>query len=343
MNGIVLGVVITLVAGVLNGSFAAPTKYTTKWKWENIWAVWAVFALFLTIWPTALATVPDLFSLYGLAGTGPLLLVIAFGLGNGAAQIFFGLGVAAIGLSLGFAIAIGISTAIGSLGPLVLQHPEMVFTAKGLTILAGVAVILVGIAVCAVAGKAKEKAMSVGVPASGDAPAKPIIKGLMLSVIAGVLSPTTNFAVAFGGPLLKQAAEHGASEAFRANILWPPFLTATLIPYMIYCALLWKKNNSFRFFSLEGTSHYYGLGAVMGLLWTSSLVMFGAVTTYMGTLGPVLGWPLFMSVIIITSNVWGFATGEWKQAGGKPVKIMLSGIGFLILGFCTLAYASSLS
>jgi L-rhamnose-H+ transport protein len=342
MNTIVLGVVITLVAGVLNGSFAAPTKYVTKWKWENIWAVWAVFALFITIWPTAFLTVPDLFSLYGLAGTGPLLLVIAFGLGNGVAQIFFGLGVAAIGLSLGFAIAIGISTALGSLGPLVLQHPELLSTPKGLTILAGVAVIIAGIAVCAVAGKAKEKAMSAGAPA-GDAAAKPILKGLMLSVIAGVLSPTTNFAVAFGGPLLKQAADHGASAAFQANVLWPPFLTATLIPYMTYCVLLWKKNNSFRFFSLEGTGHYYGLGAVMGLLWTSSLVMFGAVTTYMGTLGPVLGWPLFMSVIIITSNVWGFATGEWKQAGGKPVKIMLSGIGFLILGFCTLAYASSLS
>ena len=78
----------------------------------------------------------------------------------------------------------------------------------------------------------------------------------------------------------------------------------------------------------------------MGLLWTSSLVMFGAVTIYMGTLGTVLGWPLFMSVIIITSNVWGFATGEWKQAGSKPVRIMLGGIAFLILGFCTLAYSS---
>ena len=337
MNGVILGVVITLVAGVLNGSFAAPTKYVTKWRWENIWALWAVVALFVTIWPTAFVTVPDLLSLYGLAGWGPLLLVIGFGLGNGVAQVFFGLGVAAIGLSLGFAIAIGISTALGSLGPLVLQHPELVFTPKGLTILGGVALVLVGIAICAVAGKAKEKAISGGSPGDGS---RPIMKGLMLSVIAGILSPTTNFAVAFGGPLLKQAADHGASEAFQANVIWPPFLTATLIPYMIYCVHLWKKNNSFRFFMLEGTGHYYGLGAIMGLLWTSSLVMFGAVTTYMGTLGTVLGWPLFMSVIIITSNVWGFATGEWKQAGSKPVRIMLGGIGFLILGFCTLAYAS---
>jgi hypothetical protein len=47
-----------------------------------------------------------------------------------------------------------------------------------------------------------------------------------------------------------------------------------------------------------------------------------------------------MSIIIITSNVWGFATGEWKGAGSKPVAFMLAGIVFLILGFVTLAIAS---
>ena len=340
MNGVVLGVVITLVAGVLNGSFAAPTKYVTKWKWENIWGLWAVIAFFVTIWPTAWLTVPDLFSLYGLVGWGPLLLVIAFGLGNGVAQIFFGLGVAAIGLSLGFAIAIGISTAIGSLGPLVIQHPELVFTPKGLTILAGVALILAGISVCAVAGKAKDKAMNAGGHSAG---AKPIFKGLLLSVMAGLLSPTTNFALAFGGPLLKQAAARGVSEAFVANTVWPLLLTATMVPYLAYCLLLWRKNDSFRLFRAAGTGHYFGYAAIMGLLWTSSLVMYGAAATYMSPLGPVLGWPLFMSVIIITSNAWGFATGEWKQAGSKPVKIMLGGLAFLILGFCTLAYATSLT
>jgi L-rhamnose-H+ transport protein len=57
-------------------------------------------------------------------------------------------------------------------------------------------------------------------------------------------------------------------------------------------------------------------------------------------MGPILGWPLFMSIIIISSNVWGFMTGEWKGVSRRPLTLMLVGISFLILGFCTLAVAA---
>jgi hypothetical protein len=49
-----------------------------------------------------------------------------------------------------------------------------------------------------------------------------------------------------------------------------------------------------------------------------------------------------MSLIFITSNVWGVATGEWKGADSKALTTMFGGILFLILGFVTLALASRL-
>ena len=49
-----------------------------------------------------------------------------------------------------------------------------------------------------------------------------------------------------------------------------------------------------------------------------------------------------MSSIIITSNIWGFATGEWRGTTSKPRTIVLSGIFMLILGFVALAFATSL-
>ena len=49
-----------------------------------------------------------------------------------------------------------------------------------------------------------------------------------------------------------------------------------------------------------------------------------------------------MSSIIITSNVWGFVTGEWKAAGTKALTTMLGGILFLILGFVALAISGTL-
>ena len=46
------------------------------------------------------------------------------------------------------------------------------------------------------------------------------------------------------------------------------------------------------------TGIYWLFGLVMGGLWFSSLVVYGAAATRMADLGPVLGWPLFMSASI---------------------------------------------
>jgi L-rhamnose-H+ transport protein len=82
---------------------------------------------------------------------------------------------------------------------------------------------------------------------------------------------------------------------------------------------------------------------MMGVLWFGSTLIYGAATAELAGLGPILGWPLFMSSIIITSNVWGFVTGEWKTAGKKALTTMLTGILFLILGFVALALSGRLA
>jgi hypothetical protein len=46
-----------------------------------------------------------------------------------------------------------------------------------------------------------------------------------------------------------------------------------------------------------------------------------------------------MSAIIITSNVWGFVTGEWRRVRRATVMTVSVGMLLLILGFCTLAWS----
>jgi L-rhamnose-H+ transport protein len=46
----------------------------------------------------------------------------------------------------------------------------------------------------------------------------------------------------------------------------------------------------------------------------------------LGPLGPVVGWPIYMSGIILTSSFWGWTTGEWRDSKGRPVNFMLAGI-----------------
>src|SRR5437763_680977 len=118
---------LALAAGILNGSFATPTRFMNRWKWENVWALWAVLAMFVLPWALALITVPHLAAVYHPTEVHhALILVVVFGAGYGIAAICFGLGVDAIGIALNFAIALGTATAVGAAIPLVLLHPEMV-------------------------------------------------------------------------------------------------------------------------------------------------------------------------------------------------------------------------
>jgi len=93
---------------------------------------------------------------------------------------------------------------------------------------------------------------------------------------------------------------------------------------------------------VRGTALNWLLEAAMRLLWFGSTVIYGGVSARLSSMGPILGWPRFMSAIILASNTWGFATGEWKGAGGKALTIMLLGILLLSRGFITLALASRL-
>src|SRR5438105_5826847 len=94
---------LALGAGILNGSFATPTRFMDRWRWENVWALWAVFGMFVLPWAIAFATVPHLLVSYQTpALRHALLLVIVFAAGYGIAAIGFGLGVDALGIALNF-------------------------------------------------------------------------------------------------------------------------------------------------------------------------------------------------------------------------------------------------
>ena len=345
MSNVSLAVGLALLAGILNGSFAAPMKYAKYWKWENIWSVWAVVGMFMFPWFMVYVTVPHMVAFYQQVGTQQILLLVGFGVGFGLAQIFFGLGIAALGIALNFAIAIGLSTALGSLVPLVALHSEMIFTAKGMVIILGVTLMLVGIVFCAVAGRHKEKATQSSAQEQQEGATKKMSfkAGLFICILAGVGSPLINFGLAFGAPLISRAAQLGVSPRSQTNVIWAPLVTAALVPYLIYCAYLWKKNKTAGLFFRPETALNWVLGAMMGVLWFGSTLIYGAATAQLAGLGPVLGWPLFMSSIIITSNVWGFLTGEWKTAGRKTLTTMLAGILFLILGFVALALSGRLA
>jgi hypothetical protein len=73
-----------LIAGVTQGAFVLPMKYTRAWKWEHLWFWYSVIALFLLPLVVALWTVPHLATVYARAGNAPIVLAALFGLGWGS-------------------------------------------------------------------------------------------------------------------------------------------------------------------------------------------------------------------------------------------------------------------
>jgi len=225
---------LALGAGVLNGSFATPTRFMTRWKWENVWALWALFGMFILPWTVAFITVPHLLATYQTAEVrNALLLVVAFGAGYGIAAICFGLGVEAIGIALNFAIALGTATAVGSAIPLIWFHSASVFTRQGFVIEAGIGLVILGIVLCGIAGRSKERDQAKQLSQTKRAGSSKFAKGLALALVAGAGSAFQNFGLAFGVPLLRRAAQLGTAEAYQSIVIWAPLLTATLVAYLV--------------------------------------------------------------------------------------------------------------
>src|SRR6266705_3362529 len=324
MHDATAGLVLLVIAGVMNASFTLPMKFTKKWAWENTWTVWTVFGLLIFPPLAAYLTTPNLGSVYSRAGVQSVILVAACGLAWGIAQVLFGLAVNAIGIALGFAIVLGLSAALGSLIPLIRLHPGKIFTPAGLTTIAGLMLVIVGVSVCAIAGRKRERALGTVKEHKMSFSA-----GLACAILSGVCAAAMNFGVAFGGVLSRAAEAEGTNAAWSINAVWLPLMVAGAIPSLFYCPYLMRKNKTSTNFSVPGTGSYWFLAALMAFLWFASTIMYGVASRKLGELGAVLGWPLFMSLIVITASVLGIATGEWKNTGTSPLRIQMAGAAML--------------
>lgn len=331
-----VGFLILLVASVMNASFTLPMKFTRNWNWENTWLVWTLFALVIFPPLAAFTTIPHLAQLYGEVAAGLVAAVAIFGAGWGIAQVLFGLAVDSIGIALTFSIVLGISAAVGSVIPLIRLHPEKVFTTGGLITFAGVALVIVGVAICAVAGRRREAAMA----AIGGRAQVNMSRGLAFAILCGFGAALVNFGLAFGGPLLEGAKRHGAAELWAGNAVWLPLMLAGSIPNFAYCIYLLNKNKTADRYRRPGTASYWFLAAIMAFFWFASTALYGIATGKLGSWGTILGWPLFMSLIVITASLLGIITGEWKGSGKQPLRIQVGGVAVLVLAVFVLATAS---
>ena len=248
-----------------------------------------------------------------------------------------------VGLSVGTAIMLGLSNTLGALLPLIIYQPEQIKTQAGMVIIAGIAVMLVGIVLFAVASLRRDKRKQ---RSSEGAPSNLYVRGVIILIIAGICSAMFNLALVAGSPLETLAEAKGASGIHVSNATWVLSLSAGGTVTLIYCIYLALRRKTFSLFIRPGSDAFpsknYILSIIMGLMWFGGVTLYGMGVTKLGILGASIGWPLIQSVAIISGSVSGIVTGEWKGADKGAVIIMISGMIILFLGMGIVSWAGTL-
>ncbi|MFB3903587.1 MAG: L-rhamnose/proton symporter RhaT [Acidobacteriota bacterium] len=325
-----VGVAAAVVSGILNGSFASPMKRITDWEWENTWLIYALTALVVLPWLIVWMTVPGFGSIWYEVPRGALLRTLLFGAGWGIGSLTFGLGLHMLGLSLGFTIMMGITAVAGSLVPMLVQDPQDLLKLGGIVILVAMVVCVIGVTFCGTAAAIRESDEK-----SSKRDQKQVSYKLALSVciISGILSSMLNFAFTFGVPIATVAKSRlpaPGSDFLASNTVWLVALAGGFVPFFLYCLFLLLSKGSWRNFGRSGTGVNWLWAALMGVIWIGCITLYGASAALMGGLGTTVGWLILMSVTVVTANIWGLATGEWKGAPSKARQRMLRGVVLLI-------------
>ena len=328
------GLSVTLVAGVITGSVLVPMKIIKNWPWENIWLLFSICAYAVAPWAVGFATVPNLLTVYGMVSRATLAMTLALGLGWGVAVVLFGLAVDMAGLAISTALLSGSSIAFGSLGAFVLVGGVPLGSAAGLRLIAADAVLILGVLLCAQAGRVREVVT--------DAVGSRARRGVVISLIAGVLSTLFNVVLVYGAPLRRQAVLAGADPGLATNAIWCLAVTAGAIPSIIWSAYLLSRNRgagrSWRNYSGKGAWKNALLCVGMGAAWIVGTVLYGIATVRMGKLGVALAWPIYMSATILAGLAWGLIFGEWRSARPTARRLLWAGVGVQLLGISLLSF-----
>src|SRR5260370_12594282 len=121
---LLVGFLLVLWAGLLQGTFILPMTFVRKWSWEHTWATFSLLGMVVFNWIIPLLFVPNIFAVYAASPPRDLFILALFGLGWGIGAVLFGLGMARLGMALGYPIIMGLIASLPGLIPLLLFFPQ---------------------------------------------------------------------------------------------------------------------------------------------------------------------------------------------------------------------------
>jgi L-rhamnose-H+ transport protein len=329
-----LGLFLIVLAGCLQGLFVLPLTFTRRWQWEHSWAAFSLFGMLLFNWLIALALLPHAFAAYRNVPMSELLTVLAFGAGWGLGAILFGLGMAKLGMALGYPVIMGLIASLGALVPLLLRNPAELATLKGAVLLIGMVIVVAGIILCAKASALKGSTATAAAAAGAG--------GLLIAVAAGVLSCLPNVGMNYAQGLVRAAEAAGTPEAMAGNVVWALLFTAGFLMNAAYCVGLMVRRGNVRDLWRNEPGRNAAWCALTAILWIGSFYLYGWGAARLGDWGGIVGWPFFICLAIGVGNLAGLWRGEWSGAP-KAARVKLNlGLALLVLAVVVIAFSSLL-
>lgn len=349
--------------GAMSAAFCyVPQKSAKRWSWQSFWLTQAAFCWFILPIFGAFLTVPDYWSVVQSVPTSVLVRTFLLGAAYGIGGTAFGVAIRYVGFSVTYAMAIGISMVFGT-GYTIAKGDTSVadatvnisaFLAKpgSLWVVSGMAIGLVGISFCGVAGRRKEGDHA---PSGSEKKSAGIAGlGILLCVAAGLLSAVYGMSLAEGAPLAKAAADKAAGQfllgidaaTFSSNAIYPFSNAGAFFTTALYCLYLHRKHRTLgEVVNLpEGgerasLSVNWGMAILTGCLWYGQFFFYGFGHYYISM---VKGfdqacWAIHMIMLILLGTMAGVIFKEWKGCRRKTYQALAISIALLILGTTVLA------
>ncbi len=334
---ILIGLIIIAVGAFCQSSCYVPINKIKDWSWESYWIVQGVFAWLVFPLLGALLAVPEGRSLGELlTASDPfnVWMTILFGALWGVGGLTFGLSMRYLGVALGQSIALGTCAGLGTImGPVLLNifFPELdALSSLTFSVILGVVVTLIGIAIIGVAGSMKSASLT---EEEKRAAVKDFNfpKGLAIALLAGFMSGCFNVGLTFGADINFGDLTPDMYKTLPATLLVTLGGFAT---NAVYCFYQNSKNrtwgdyrkgavwgNNLLFCALAGAlwySQFFGLSLGKGFLTESPTLM-------------TLSFCILMALNVVFSNVWGIILHEWKGCSRKTINVLVAGIIVLVI------------
>ena len=338
----VAGFGVLLLATLFQGSFGICFKKYQPFSWEAFWALFSIIGVLL---------MPHIWAFVGIGGDyfsylaqtpAPMLIGGALaGFFWGISSIWYSRAIDYIGVSLVTGINLGLSNLLGSLVPMAILGTWPSAGVLAL-ILAGQAVLLVGVIVLSKAGFMKRAEQGeVEESSASDGKKSLFMVGFIMALASGAGSAAINIGATASGTPVTIATEAGVDPMMASLLQWCVVFAGGFVANFFYALYKLVKNHTFSDYTKPGCGKAYGKVLLTSFVWFAALGVYGFATSLLGSLGPVVGWVMFNGLALIVANLWGFKDGEWAGFD-KPKKVALIGNAIIIVALVILGVSNGM-